>query len=68
MKNIIGIFFRDDDNNEPSASNVAVVNALNETGQRKRRLIDEDPFTMPPDEVFTHPMGWCSWNSSMTAQ
>ncbi|EYB93895.1 hypothetical protein Y032_0177g572 [Ancylostoma ceylanicum] len=50
--------YPDDDNNEPSASNAAVVNALNETGQRKRRLIDEDPFTMPPDEVFTHPMDW----------
>ncbi|KAL6740530.1 hypothetical protein Aduo_013879 [Ancylostoma duodenale] len=50
--------YPDDDNNEPSASNTAVVNALNEAGQRKRRLIDEDPFHMPPDEVFTHPMDW----------
>lgn len=36
---------------------MAVVNALNETGQRKRRLLDDDPFNMPPDDVFTHPMG-----------
>ncbi|ETN75854.1 hypothetical protein NECAME_03627 [Necator americanus] len=50
--------YPDVDTNEPSASNVAVVNALNGTGQKKRRLIDEDPFKMPPDEIFTHALDW----------
>ncbi|VDK57995.1 unnamed protein product, partial [Cylicostephanus goldi] len=48
--------YHNGDENEPSVSGAAVVNALNETGQRKRRLIDDDPFKMPPDEIFTHPI------------
>ncbi|KAK5964392.1 AAA domain-containing protein [Trichostrongylus colubriformis] len=50
--------YPDHENVEPSASDVTVVNALNETGQRKRRFLDNDPFSMPPDDKFVHPMDW----------
>ncbi|VDL66438.1 unnamed protein product [Nippostrongylus brasiliensis] len=50
--------YANDENTEPSTSNVTVVNALNETGLRKRRPVDDDPFSMPPDEVFVHPLDW----------
>ncbi|XGW29749.1 hypothetical protein V3C99_009079 [Haemonchus contortus] len=50
--------YPDHENVEPSVSDVTVVNALNETGQRKRRFVDNDPFSMPPDEKFVHPMDW----------
>ncbi|KAK6058331.1 hypothetical protein COOONC_04104 [Cooperia oncophora] len=51
-------FLSDHENVEPSASDVTVVNVLNETGQRKRRFLDDDPFSMPPDDQFVHPMDW----------
>ncbi|VDO29585.1 unnamed protein product [Haemonchus placei] len=50
--------YPDHENVEPSVSDVTVVSALNETGQRKRRFVDNDPFSMPPDEKFVHPMDW----------